>query len=317
MFRPSLSTRKKDKTRAKGALAPTMNDLFGSGASNMADDLPTVFTEATDYGEITFGSSPLDPAAAPMPLGGPTALAPKKKRNTMGEKGAIKSPAANNMLRRTFGGGKPKAKQLLKPVAPSSSSFEEVFKGGEEEFEMANPFIASGVVKDAAARVLYDQTDSVEEKARKLFFLDQLNKPAPPVVPPRGWEAQRLESSQHVSKSVKPARGTGVKKKVGHKYDPSHTAMGVASSEFYRYLDVMTAPALEIGWRLRVEIMRDAMEKLLRLHKAELAHNALEDQVYITVDGLRSALGDEKATVAPIKDDAVGRPPGRVARGLC
>jgi len=45
-------------------------------------------------------------------------------------------------------------------------------------------------MQDMAAKVLYDQNDSMEDKARKLFFLDQLNKPAPPIVPPHSWEAQ-------------------------------------------------------------------------------------------------------------------------------
>jgi len=77
--------------------------------------------------------------------------------------------------------------------------------------------------------------------------------------------------------------------------------MGVVSSIFYRLVDIISSPALEIGWRLRVEILRDVADKVFKLHKSGLAHNQLEDQVFLTVDGFRTAVGDEKGTVGIIK----------------
>ena len=200
----------------------TMDDLFGAPRAGKvigapvidlstayeAEDLPDVFKMASDYQDFDFGTSALDvdakrpvspivvpsssssasssmTAGSPQMSGKPGSVVFSSKPNSNAAAAAVMAAKKKGFLRNTFSSGT--------PFSVSKSSFEAVFKdnhGIKEEnndFEMESPFLreVGGEVKDAAIKVLSKQNDPLEDKARKLFFLDQLNKPAPPVVPPK------------------------------------------------------------------------------------------------------------------------------------
>lgn len=294
----------------------TMDDLFGSprsgkafgapiidmGNAYEAEDLPDVFKQAAGYDTFDFGSD-LDVDSRPL-----SPIVPSK--NLVADSVAKKK---KGLLRSTFGGSS-------RPFMASKSSFEAVYSHNNatqpsaesKDFEMENPFQieAASEIKEAAVRVLSKQSENLEDKARKLFFLEQLSKPAPPVVPPR------LSPSVV---SVAPRKSFVKKKKGVTHYDPSLTALGIAggASGFVPLRGIfLESKSLDVGWRLRVELLRDVAQQLMRIHDSGKAHNSLikDGSILVAVDSFRGAIADEAGTAAPKKDDIDGV--GRMKRDI-
>ncbi|KAH9247052.1 hypothetical protein BASA81_015404 [Batrachochytrium salamandrivorans] len=179
-------------------------------------------------------------------------------------------------------------------AAMSQSSFEAVYEPEAMDFEFDNPFL-SGQVKDAAVRVLYDKSSSsTEEKARMLFLLEQLNKPAPPVLPPK---LNPITTTNHVGTSRQafpPLRKRQIKKVLP--YNPIETALGLPTSQhgFLPMLE-MVREFKQAGWRLRVEVLRDFCFQLKLLHSNGKAHNGLhvEANCLVSVDSFKGCLANE------------------------
>jgi diadenosine tetraphosphatase ApaH/serine/threonine PP2A family protein phosphatase len=358
----------------------TMNDLFGPGGAgkisapvidigsaydhNTNNQLPEVFSEASDYVEYSFGNSDLDVspsniktrASAKSVLG--VSSSPATSRKTTG--GQVLSNGNVVVQKSLFGNRNTKTNKknsknnnnntgALKPMVISNSSFEAVFDannnskknsnqqnggGGGDDFEMENPFKQAmhSEVKEAATKVLYAQNESIEDKARKLFLLDQLNKPAPPVVPPRLMDDEgssfsdtsSIASSQS-SNSNFGGRKTGIKKKrgVARTYDPNATALGIkgGSSGYFSLLQIcctLSSSTLEMGWRIRVEIMRDVADQLCRLLDTNRVHNSIDTpgSVLITADSIRGTLCDDKGTICGVLKTEDPESRGKIMRDV-
>ena len=175
-------------------------------------------------------------------------------------------------------------------VPPSKTNFNAVYKSQAELFEFESPFqeLMKSEAKHQAIEILSSRQISVEEKARRLFLLDQLNKPAPPVRPPKNVETISQQAMIEV-------RRTKVKKQskrgVAHKYDPSATAMGIKGGGlgFVSLIDLLCDTSINLGWRIRVEIVSDVAFQLKRLHAMDKAHNSIdrEGSVLVSVDAVR------------------------------
>lgn len=303
MAKPSGSISKKNASTA----TVTMDDLFGSTASKFNSD---GFDSTGDEDVGVFQRLPHQ-SSQPQRANGKSLFFQRKTKPHPAAGGPSQSsfdalfhaPSGSHTSGATgdFEMSAHSTASATTTAAMSQSSFEAVYEPEAMDFEFDNPFL-SGQVKDAAVRVLYDKSSSsAEEKARMLFLLEQLNKPAPPVLPPKlnpMATTNTTNANANTRRAFPPLRKRQIKKALP--YNPTETAMGLATSQhgFLPMLEVVRE-FKQAGWRLRVQVLRDFCFQLKLLHSNGQAHNGLhvEANCLVSVDSFKGCLANELESV--------------------